>query len=795
MADIKVLIDVIGEQDMVKAINTASRMELEYKKLDRQFNKSKLTAQQYAKGIQQLDAKYDALIATTKQLTSVTKQAGAAQQVVGKGANRAGVLAQQAGYQFGDFAVQVQSGTNIMVAAGQQATQLVGTFSMLAKTTRGIMAFSALGVLIPVITGIGAAMMRTSGSSDTLLQSLDKLEETNNQLRDFGENFGEGLVGNIEAVRESFGNLVADVYELQLNQVQEKLANTFDRGLFSESFARSYTAIKPSELRTSDQLNINAQAEQELAIQEELNNIVGQTISSKAELNQLFTEAYDNLVASEVVSEDGLKRLREIAIENGVIVGHMQAVNEEADKGAKARDQQNDAHIRSQQEYLEYVRETIDSERQQVALLQAQVDYADDARGLAQRRAELEADFKKLTGESKDEFVALAMEAFELNETLAANAANANDLATALENAASAMASLSSFGDGLERTLQVSIAKVQALRAGTSDAIAGQIAGMRIDLAAQVQAARDAASVTGSDPEIDAMQAVGLMNINAIEANLAEADSLRAANRASSRGGGGGSDPFDQDAYLKSLQEEANFKNTLVGLGEAEITELERRREIVQKMTSDGQALNAADEERINKILATEAATRRAIAAEEQRQATFDMVSGHIEDAFMAMVDGSKSVEDAFKGMLRNILIEVYKQAIVKPIVGGIMGFLGFKDGGAFSGGNVIPFANGGVVSSATMFPMAGKQTGVMGEAGPEAIMPLKRGANGKLGVQVQGGGGENVVINQNFNFQANGDDSVKRIIAQAAPQIANMTKKSMLDDRRRGGQMKTTFG
>ena len=262
----------------------------------------------------------------------------------------------------------------------------------------------------------------------------------------------------------------------------------------------------------------------------------------------------------------------------------------------------------------------------------------------------------------------------------------------------------------------------------------------------------------------------------------------------SASGGGGGSDPFDQDAYLKSLQEEANFKNTLVGLGEAEITELERRREIVEKMTSDGQALNAADEERINKILATEAATRRAIAAEEQRQATFDMVSGHIETAFMAMVDGSKSVEDAFKGMLRNILIEVYKQAVAKPIVGGIMSFLGFKDGGAFSGGNVIPFANGGVVSSATMFPMAGNQTGVMGEAGPEAIMPLKRGANGKLGVQVQGGG-ENVVINQNFNFQANGDDSVKRIIAQAAPQIANMTKKSMLDDRRRGGQMKTTFG
>ena len=82
-----------------------------------------------------------------------------------------------------------------------------------------------------------------------------------------------------------------------------------------------------------------------------------------------------------------------------------------------------------------------------------------------------------------------------------------------------------------------------------------------------------------------------------------------------------------------------------------------------------------------------------------------------------------------------------------------------------------------------------------MGEAGPEAIMPLKRGANGKLGVQAEGGSQGNVVVNQSFNFAANGDESVKRIIAQAAPSIANMTKKSIIDDRRRGGQMKTTFG
>lgn len=58
-----------------------------------------------------------------------------------------------------------------------------------------------------------------------------------------------------------------------------------------------------------------------------------------------------------------------------------------------------------------------------------------------------------------------------------------------------------------------------------------------------------------------------------------------------------------------------------------------------------------------------------------------------------------------------------------------------------------MPFANGGVVSGPTTFPMRGG-TGLMGEAGPEAIMPLSRGADGKLGVRMQGQSATTVVMN-----------------------------------------------
>ena len=74
--------------------------------------------------------------------------------------------------------------------------------------------------------------------------------------------------------------------------------------------------------------------------------------------------------------------------------------------------------------------------------------------------------------------------------------------------------------------------------------------------------------------------------------------------------------------------------------------------------------------------------------------------------------------------------------------IGGALGSIGGKlfnaDGNAFINGHLQPFANGGVVSSPTMFPMSGNRTGLMGERGAEAIMPLKRTPSGQLGVQAQ---------------------------------------------------------
>jgi lambda family phage tail tape measure protein len=63
-----------------------------------------------------------------------------------------------------------------------------------------------------------------------------------------------------------------------------------------------------------------------------------------------------------------------------------------------------------------------------------------------------------------------------------------------------------------------------------------------------------------------------------------------------------------------------------------------------------------------------------------------------------------------------------------------------WEKGGAFAFGNVVPFATGDIFSRPTVFPMARGKVGMLGEAGPEAIMPLTRGAGGRLGVGMDGG-------------------------------------------------------
>lgn len=150
---------------------------------------------------------------------------------------------------------------------------------------------------------------------------------------------------------------------------------------------------------------------------------------------------------------------------------------------------------------------------------------------------------------------------------------------------------------------------------------------------------------------------------------------------------------------------------------------------------------------------------RESLAATGKDVATLEKgLSKGLRKAFDGVVFDGLSLSDALETLANSMAQSTYNAAM-KPItdhfggllatgVGGLMqNILPFADGAPFSQGRVMPFANGGVVSSTTPFGMRGGM-GIMGEAGPEAIMPLARGPDGKLGVKGGGGGSTTVVMN-----------------------------------------------
>ncbi|WP_099823886.1 phage tail tape measure protein [Oceaniglobus indicus] len=134
-------------------------------------------------------------------------------------------------------------------------------------------------------------------------------------------------------------------------------------------------------------------------------------------------------------------------------------------------------------------------------------------------------------------------------------------------------------------------------------------------------------------------------------------------------------------------------------------------------------------------------------------------ISRGLKRAFDGLIFDGLKLSDALKDVATSMVDAAYGAA-VRPVAGhfgGLLaegveslvnGLLPFKDGASFTQGRVMPFAKGGVVSSPVTFPMRGG-TGLMGEAGPEAIMPLSRGADGRLGVRAAGNAAPiNVVMN-----------------------------------------------
>ena len=195
-------------------------------------------------------------------------------------------------------------------------------------------------------------------------------------------------------------------------------------------------------------------------------------------------------------------------------------------------------------------------------------------------------------------------------------------------------------------------------------------------------------------------------------------------------------------------------EQALIGAGKI-AQESERKRLRLAKAAHDAAKLAAADLINLNKA-----------------------IGSSMDTALMGIVDGTKSVKDAFKDMAREIIKELYRIYVVKKITGMITGAIEGKfapDIGATA--NPHTLANGGSA-------MAGQRY-IVGERGPEVFTPS---VSGHVTPNSGGGGGSGTTIVQNINVSTGVQQTVRAEIRQMMPQIADSAKGAVLDAKRRGG-------
>lgn len=239
-------------------------------------------------------------------------------------------------------------------------------------------------------------------------------------------------------------------------------------------------------------------------------------------------------------------------------------------------------------------------------------------------------------------------------------------------------------------------------------------------------------------------------------------------------------DVNDLAKVMENLNKELRFLEATQGMSDLD-------KAIYQKQQEAGVSQGSKGALAIEEAMRTIDALKK---VEEAGKRGAEAVSG----IFTSMLDGTKSLKQG----VADLLMEMAKVQMQKAILGlgGSGGFLG----SAFSwlGGMLTPNANGGiyqsaglsaysgsVVSSPTIFPFA-KGAGLMGEAGPEAILPLKRGSDGKLGVDAGSGngGGRGVDVNVTVTVDEEGQLRVRSIAQQESQTTLNAFSRRALNDR-----------
>ena len=651
------------------------------------------------------------------------------------GMNRMGVAAQQTGYQVSDFIVQVQGGTNPLVAFSQQMTQMAGLLYLLPPaiqaTTIPLLgfkialstAFAGVAILIPLLASLAMAFFNS------------------------GEEAKAAADGPIKDAEDRIRSLDSALKDYLLTKQAASLGMTKDELISSTGLDAAIKALDEADERLK-------QAQENVSISGNLESLTGRTTVA-GPLTGLLSSVYGLVSAYKVLSDEE-KALIAAQEERTEAAERVRIVQE---KGAGTYNKQLDALYKTHA--LELARLNLGEDSLAFKEKQAEVDrknYEDSLRSSGELNA---VQIGYLVGLYKAHQDALKARQAELTEAERVKQATADQLTY--------MGKTKQESDRFVASLKSAYALLASSHAAASG-IADQMT--RAANAYFVSNSVGGASYMANQYSLYGEGRVSGEKLAKESGALYGGVSVLPSSQGANQGGTGPAEATQ--TAIEKLQEQLAVERELIGTSEA-----------YQKVRQAlGEEFKTTSPEVIAGLVEQATQVERLIDLEKQREQVLGTVKSSMEDTLMSIVDGTKSARDAFKAMAADIIKELYRVYVVQQLVNSVSGFF------APSGGSSVS-PPGRAAGGSMMANMAY----MVGENGPELVIPRHSGTvvNAKQTASAVGGGGN---FTQNLSINVTGSDAamVRTEVAKMIPQITNATKAAVLDAKQRGGQFAAAF-
>lgn len=365
MADLIELDLVVKQKGLKESISATERLERQITRAAKAVEQNRISQDRYNKVLLIAKREYQALGVSSQKATSQVRRFADAQRAAAaetqkttaaignataaqkrfentsrKGMRNLEVVAQQAGFQFGDLAVQIQGGTNAAVALGQQGSQLLGFFG-----AGGALAGAALAIGTAFIAPLLNAKKEAQGLNTSLNDVFKTLQENQTSLKTLIET---SLVGPLEDARQKAIAVLEAFKTIDLRETKKAVSRDIQpilQGIEKISEAAKDVAESDGILgfggRSQGERTAAAQIAKE--IDTLFLSIAKASQGPADQLPKNLVEAFYALEQSGLATDDLLKSFKDLLEESGAMAAYTKEIRDAQEEAAQKAKERKDS--------------------------------------------------------------------------------------------------------------------------------------------------------------------------------------------------------------------------------------------------------------------------------------------------------------------------------------------------------------------------------------------------------------------------------------------------------------------